>query len=138
MSSREAVSRENFTEAATQHHKLATAYLDMGMIDDAMKALEIAARAPRLRFEAAGTLARLCLKRDAPGQAIEWFERAAEAPAPNPEAGRALLYELADTLESQGETARALAVFLELQADVGDYRDLPARLDRLTKVQARG
>ena len=135
---REAVSRENFTEAATQHHKLATAYLDMGMIDDAMKALEIAARAPRLRFEAAGTLARLCLKRDAPGQAIEWFERAAEAPAPNPEAGRALLYELADTLESQGETARALAVFLELQADVGDYRDLPARLDRLTRVQTRG
>ncbi len=135
---REAVSRENFTEAATQHHKLATAYLDMGMIDDAMKALEIAARAPRLRFEAAGTLARLCLKRDAPGQAIEWFERAAEAPAPNPEAGRALLYELADTLESQGETSRALAVFLELQADVGEYRDLPARLDRLTRVQARG
>ena len=51
---------------------------------------------------------------------------------------RALLYELAETLESQGETARALAVFLELQTDAGEYRDVSARLERLTKVQMRG
>jgi tetratricopeptide (TPR) repeat protein len=135
---RDEVTRENLADAAAQHFKLAIAYQDMGMIDDAVKALEVAVRAPRLRFEAAAMLAHIFLKRGTPGQAIEWFERAAEAPAPNPEAGRALLYELADTLESQGETARALAVFLELQADAGDYRDCPARLERLTKVQMRG
>jgi tetratricopeptide (TPR) repeat protein len=134
---REEVTRENLADAATQHFKLAVTYQDMGMIDDAVKALEVAVRAPRLRFAAASMLARIFLKRSAPAQAIEWFERAAEAPAPDPEAGRGLLYELADTLESQGETARALAVFLELQADVGDYRDLSARLERLTKVQLR-
>ena len=134
---RNEVTRENIADAATQHYKLAITYQDMGMVDDAVKALEVAVRAPRLRFEAASMLARIYLKREAPAQAIEWFERAADAPAPNPEAGRALLYELADTLESQGETARALAVFLELQADAGDYRDLPARLERLTKVQLR-
>jgi tetratricopeptide (TPR) repeat protein len=135
---REEVSRENLADAATQHFKLAVTYQDMGMIDDAVKALEVAVRAPRLRFAAASMLAHIFLKRGAPAQAIEWFERAAEAPAPNPEAGRTLLYELADTLESQGETARALAVFMELQADAGDYRDLSARLERLTKVQLRG
>jgi len=135
---RNEVTRENIADAATQHYKLAITYQDMGMVDDAVKALEVAVRAPRLRFEAASMLAHIYLKRGAPAQAIEWFERAADAPAPNPEAGRALLYELADTLESQGETARALAVFLELQADAGDYRDLPARLERLMKVQLRG
>jgi tetratricopeptide (TPR) repeat protein len=135
---RNEVTRENINDAATQHYKLAITYQDMGMIDDAVKALEVAVRAPRLQFEAASMLGRLYLKRGAPAQAIEWFERAADAPAPDPEAGRALLYELADTLESEGETARALAVFLELQADAGDYRDLPARLERLTKVQLRG
>ena len=31
-----------------------------------------------------------------------------------------------------GETARALAVFLELQADAGDYRDVAARVHRLS------
>ena len=63
--------------------------------------------------------------------AIEWYERAAEAPAPDPSAHQALLYDLAAALESQGEHARALAVFLELQAEAGDYRDLTARLEHL-------
>lgn len=135
---RDEVSRENVADAAAQHYKLAIAYMDMGMLDDALKALQVSARAPRLRFESASMLARIYLKQNAPAQAVEWFERAAEAPAPNPDAGRALLYELADTLESQGETARALAVFLELQTDAGEYRDVSARLERLTKVQMRG
>ena len=34
--------------------------------------------------------------------------------------------------------ARALAICLELQADAGAFRDVAERIDRLTKVQARG
>jgi hypothetical protein len=33
---------------------------------------------------------------------------------------------------------RALAICLDLQAQAGDYRDLSARISRLTKAQARG
>jgi tetratricopeptide (TPR) repeat protein len=129
------VTHQTSAEDAAQHYKLATTYAEMGMIDEAMNALEVAVRSARSRFDAAGMLARLHLQRGAPAEAIEWYERAAEAPAPNPEAGRALLYELATTLEAQGENARALAVFLELQSDAGDYRDLTKRLQHLTKVQ---
>ena len=71
-------------------------------------------------------------------QAVEWFERAAQAPAPTQEEGYELLYDLADALEKQGETARALAISMELQADAGAFRDVAERIDRLTKVQARG
>jgi len=95
-------------------------------------------RAPRLRFEAASRLARLSLKSGRPAEAVEWFERAAEAPAPTADAGRTLLYELGDTLEVGGETARALAVFLELQADATDFRDVTRRVERLARVQAGG
>ena len=95
-------------------------------------------RAPRLRFQTASLLARMHRDRKALPQAIEWFERAAEAPAPTPDEGHLLLYELADLLESTGETARALAICLELQADTGDYRDVSKRIDRLSKVQTRG
>ena len=83
-------------------------------------------------------LAAICRQRGQLPQAIEWMERALEAPAPTPDANHALLYTLGETLESMGEVARALAVFLELQADVGDYRDLQARIDRLARVQAGG
>jgi tetratricopeptide (TPR) repeat protein len=47
-------------------------------------------------------------------------------------------YELGALLEMTGETARALAVFLELQAEAGEYRDVAARVERLSKVQAGG
>jgi tetratricopeptide (TPR) repeat protein len=109
-----------------------------GMSDDAIKALEQAARAPRQRFDAASTLGRMYLARKENVRAIEWLERAAEAPAPTPDAGRALLYDLAQTLEMVGEQSRALAVFVELESESGGYRDVAGQIERLSKVQARG
>jgi tetratricopeptide (TPR) repeat protein len=109
-----------------------------GMSDDAIKALEQAARSPRQRFDAASTLGRMYLARTEHVRAIEWLERAAEAPAPTPDAGRALLYDLAQTLEMVGEQSRALAVFVELESESGGYRDVAGQIERLSKVQARG
>ena len=105
------------------------------MADEAVGSLQTAARSPRYRFEAASTLGRLYRDQEDLPHAIEWLERAAEAPAPAVEDGRALLYDLGVTLETARETARALAVFMELQADAGEYRDVSARVDRLSKVQ---
>jgi tetratricopeptide (TPR) repeat protein len=119
-------------ETIEEQFKLAGDYLQMGMIDEAIKAFEMASRSPRHRFRAASALARLYVDKGESGAAIEWFERAAEAPTPDPESHYALLYDLAAALEAQGENARALAVFLELQAEAGDYRDLTARLGHLT------
>ena len=78
------------------------------------------------------------MRRGETQRAVEWFERASESPAPTAEDGRALLYDLGVVLDGAGETARALAVFLELQADAGDYRDVPARIDRLARAQRGG
>jgi len=118
--------------------KLARTYLDTGMPEEAIGALQSAALSPRHRFEAASTLARLYARRGDFGKAVEWFERAAEAPAPTTDAGRALLYDLGVALEASGEIARALAVFLELQADADRYRDVQARIERLSRVQTGG
>ena len=135
---RSQVSAQSGDDEAEQHKTLGDTFLEMGMTDEALAAYETAARSPRLRFEAGAILARLYRDRGELPQAIEWFERAAEAPAPGFEEGRALLYDLGSVLESMGETARALAVFLELQADAGDYRDVTARVDHLSRVQTGG
>ena len=125
-------------EAAAEQYGLAVTYKELGMIDEAIAALEEAARSPRQRFESAAMLGQLMLERGQTVAAIEWFERAAEAPAPTADAGNALLYDLAETLEKAGEQARALAIFVELEAESGGYRDVAARIDRLSKVQAKG
>jgi tetratricopeptide (TPR) repeat protein len=129
---REQVKHDASPETAEQHVKLAQTYLEMGMQDEAIKAFEIAARSLRHRFRVGAALAKLYLDRGDQIHAIEWYERAAEAPSPDPESAHALLYDLATALEAQGETARALAVFMELQAEVGEYRDLAVRLEHLS------
>ena len=135
---RSEVSKQTGTKEAAEQLGLAKTYLDMGMADEAIAALRAAARAPTHRFEASSMLGRLYLKKKDLTHAIEWFERAAEAPAPSANDARQLLYELGALLEATGETSRALAVFLELQADAGEYRDVAARVERLSKVQTGG
>ena len=134
---RDEVGRDSAEEAATEQFGLATTYRELGMIDDAIQALKTAARSPRHRFDAASMLGALYLERDDTEHAIEWFEKAAESPAPTPDAGRALLYDLADTLEKVGEPARALAVFVDLEAESGGYRDVAGRVDHLSKARAK-
>src|SRR5262249_14305825 len=101
-----------------------------------IKALENASRSPKLRFSTSWMIARLHRDRGQMPQALEWLERAAHAPAPTADDGQQPPYELAEGLEKGGESARALAVLLELQADAGTYRDIDERISRLTKVQA--
>jgi tetratricopeptide (TPR) repeat protein len=109
-----------------------------GHVDAAIPVLQAASKSPRLRFEAASTLGRLFRTRGLKPQTVEWLERAAEAPAPTADQGHQLLYELAEALEASGDTARALAICIELQAETGNYRDIVARVDRLARVQIRG
>jgi tetratricopeptide (TPR) repeat protein len=133
---RDEVSRDSDASESEQQFKLGLTYRDMGMVEDAIRELGWAARAPRRRFEAASLVAHLLKDRGKLSEAVEWFERAAEAPAPTPEAGRELLFELGRTLEAADETARALAVYLELRSDAGEFRDVSSRIERLTRAQA--
>jgi tetratricopeptide (TPR) repeat protein len=134
----EAVRRSELEEAAEESYRSGLALCDAGQGDAAIPLLEAAAQSPRLRFVAAAHAGRLHRDRGALSRAIEWFERATEAPAPDVTEGRILLYDLAVALESSGEVARALAVCIELQSEAGSYRDIADRIDRLARVQVGG
>jgi tetratricopeptide (TPR) repeat protein len=135
---RTAAERQAGAQEAAEQLALGKTYVEMGMADEAIAALTRAVKIPTHRFEAASLLGRLCLQRGDAARAVEWLERAAEAPAPTAIAGRELLYDLGATLDATGEVSRALAVFMELQADAGDYRDVAARVERLARVQTGG
>lgn len=102
-------------------------------VDEAIADLQAVARIPLFRFQASAQLGRLHRDQGDLQAAVDWLERAAEAPAPTIDDGHAVLYELAGVLEQLGESARALAVLIELEADAGDYRDVRARLQRLSR-----
>jgi tetratricopeptide (TPR) repeat protein len=126
------------SESADGDYRLGLSLYEAGRVEEAQVRLESASRIPRFRFLAASLLGRILRDQGAAAQAIEWFERAAQAPAPTRDQGHQLLFDLAQALEDAGETARALAICMELQADAGNYRDVAARIDRLANVRARG
>jgi tetratricopeptide (TPR) repeat protein len=130
--------RSGAGDDGSEHMGLARTYLEMGMPDEAVGPLELAARSPRHRFEASSLLAQVHRDNSDLAAAIEWFERAAEAPAPSPDDARALLYDLGDVLETVGEAARALAVFIELQTEAPGYRDVASRVTRLARAETEG
>jgi tetratricopeptide (TPR) repeat protein len=131
---RNKASRATAGDGAEEQMKEGVSLRQAGKIDAAIRAFETASRSPRHRFQASTYLGRIYREKDQMKKAIEWFERATQAPAPTAEDGHMLLYELADALEATGEVDRALAVCMELQADAGDFRDVKARVSRLSKV----
>jgi tetratricopeptide (TPR) repeat protein len=127
--------REQQASAALKHYEEGLRYVEQGLDKEAIAALEAAARVPMLRFKAAARLGRLLIDRGDLNEGVDWLERAAEAPAPSPEEGYDLLYELAGALEAQGELARALAILIELEAEANGYRDVSTRIMYLSRVQ---
>ena len=103
--------------------------------DEAIASFEEAARTPAMRFEASSHLARICLGRDELQAAVDWLERALEAPAPAPEDRVALMYDLADTLARQGEGSRAMALFMEVESELSGYRDVRDRIAQLSQAE---
>ncbi len=120
-------------EGAASQFKQAAVLRDAGDVDGAVRMLEQAVRAPRYRFKAAAELARIYRDVGRVPEAIEWLERAAEAAPVATDESRELLYDLGLLLSESGESDRALAVFLELQADSPDYRDVATRIGRLSQ-----
>jgi tetratricopeptide (TPR) repeat protein len=127
--------RDQQASAALGHYEQGLQYLEQGLVKEAITALESAVRVPLLRFRAAAQLGRIYIEGGDAPTGVGWLERAAEAPAPTPDEGYAVLYELAAALETQGESARALAILMELDSDAGGYRDVRDRIAQLTRTQ---
>jgi tetratricopeptide (TPR) repeat protein len=121
---------------AEKEYKRGLSLRSSGDIDGAIEAFEKASRAPKLRFGTSRLIARLYRDRNDMPKVLEWLECAAQALPPTTDESHQLLFELAEVLEQVGETARALAVCMELQSEAGSYRDVDKKIDRLTKVQA--
>lgn len=131
---REEASRRPSEETADAALTRGSAMVDAGELDEAAVHLRTAARSARRRFAAARLLADVHERLGRMDAAIEWLGHAVDAPGVTPAERSDTLLRLADLLERSSETARALAVCLELQADAGDYKDLAARIERLSRA----
>ena len=61
-----------------------------------------------------------------------------DAPATSAQERFETLFKLAELLELSGEREGALALFLELQVDAGEFRDVTRRISRLSRTEGGG
>jgi tetratricopeptide (TPR) repeat protein len=128
------VARDQETRARGQLER-GIEYLGDNKVDEAMASFEEASRMPAMRFEASSHLARLLLVRGDLQAAVDWMERALEAPAPTVEDRLGVMYDLADTLARQGEASRAIALFTEVDSESAGYRDVRERIAHLSQTE---
>jgi tetratricopeptide (TPR) repeat protein len=128
------VARDQETRAREQLDR-GLEHLAHNRVDEAIASLEEASRMPAMRFEASSHLARISLGRGDLQAAVDWMERALEAPAPAVEDRLEIMYDLADTLARQGEASRAMALFMEVDSESSGYRDVRERIAHLSHTE---
>lgn len=116
---------------------LGVACLQMGLLDEAIAELRLAAADPARLVECASLLAECFVEQGQPERAVRWLEKGLAAPGLRAPRRRGLQYELGAAYEACGEPSHALAVYARLQSEDAGFRDVQERVRRLSKSADR-
>ncbi len=119
------------------HYNLGIAFLEMGLLDEAIgelqKAFQFFDRGhafPQI-MQTYTWLANCFLEKGVPEAAVRWYDKALQVPGIDGETRVALNYELAAAYETSGDKASALKHFMDVYGNNIDYRDVAERIKAL-------
>ncbi len=127
----------NADEDYEMHYHLATAYKEMGLIENAIREFQDAINLVEINdgtrrfFQCANLLGHCFMEKQMPKLAAQWFMRDLEVADLTDEEKQAIYYELGNAFEASGEQEKAAGYFEQLYADNVDYRDVSRRLQNL-------
>jgi tetratricopeptide (TPR) repeat protein len=133
----EARTMANTDEDYEMHYHLATAYKEMGLMENAIREFQDAINlvevndGTRRFFQCANLLGHCFMEKQMPKLAAHWFMRDLEVADLTDEEKQAIYYELGNAFEATGEQEKAAGYFEQLYADNVDYRDVSRRLQNL-------
>ena len=119
------------------HYHTATAYHEMGLLDEAVREFQDAINLARPddgthRFFQCANLLGVCfMEKTMPNLALVWYQRGLETVGLNDEEKQAIYYEIANAYESNDENDKAIQYFEKIYAENIDYRDVSKRLKQL-------
>lgn len=124
-------------EDSETHYNLGIAYKEMGLIDDAIKEFQLSRKDP-VRFIPSMSMLALCYKEKGFNKlAIETLEEALREVDKKTEEYLAMKYELADVYEKDGDTGKALELFMEVYGRDSSFRDVSKRVENLKRSSRR-
>ncbi len=119
------------------HYHLATAYKEMGLLEDAIREFQDAINLVKMNdgtrrfFQCSNLLGHCFLDKEMPNLAVIWYRRSLEVADLKEEEKHALYYEIGNALEAGGEISNSFHYFEKLYAEDVNYRDVSRRLENL-------
>jgi tetratricopeptide (TPR) repeat protein len=132
---KEGVAKQIGADDAQSHYDLGLAYKDMGLLDDATREFETAARDPRRACVCHSMIGMIELERGRINEAIQALLLGLQAPDRTREQDASLSYELGAAFEIKKVNKQALEYFQRAARLIPGFRDVVERMRHLQKVE---
>ena len=122
-------------EDYSTHYNLGIAYKEMELLDEAIGEFQIAARSPQYTIECCSMLGLCFRQKEMPELAEKWYRKGIEAPGFSEDAYIGLKYDLAETLEEEGNKDEAMVLYREVYAVNANHRDVATKVKEAKKEE---
>ncbi len=131
------VARQIGADDAQSHYDLGVAYKEMGLLDDAIREFETAARDGKRACVCQSMIGMIEIERGNVNGAIEAFTAGLQVPERTKEQEATLSYEAGSAYEAKKLTKQALEYFQRAARLAPSYRDVQERIRRLQKPEPK-
>lgn len=132
---REQVDKELDSDDFRTHYDLGIGYMEMGLLDEAVREFEVAMGSAELHRDACVMLALAHRSRQDSTLSIEWFRKALECQSDDASKVHELRYDLAEVLLDSGDVEGALGEFRRVLGANANFRDVRQRVEQLDSRQ---
>jgi tetratricopeptide (TPR) repeat protein len=134
---KEGVARQIGVDDAQSHYDLGLAYKDMGLVEDAVREFETAARDPRHACVCYSMIGMIQLELGNVNDAIDALTRGLQSPERTKDQEAALSYEIGAAYEVRKMNKQALEYFQRAARLIPGFRDVVERVRRLQKAEPK-
>jgi tetratricopeptide (TPR) repeat protein len=130
---KEGVAAQISIDDGQSHYDLGVAYKEMGLVDDAIREFETAARDPKRECICRSMIGMIQSERGNVNEAIDAFMRGLHAQQKTPEQETMLCFEIGNAYENKRMNREALSYFQKVMRRDPNYRDVQERVRRLSQ-----
>ncbi len=132
---KEGVAKQISVDDAQSHYDLGVAYKEMGLLEDAVREFEVAARDAKRECVCRSMIGMIQIERGNVNEAIDAFMRGLKAKVRTPDQDTVIEFEVAACYEMKKMTAKALEFYQKAARREPGYRDVQERIRRLKGEQ---
>ncbi len=129
---KEGVAKQVPVDDAQSHYDLGVAYKEMGLLEDAIREFEIAARDEQRECVCRSMVGMIQMDRGKVAEAVDAFQKALAAPIKTSEQEMVLCYDIGSGLETMSRAKEALYFFQRVARQDPTYRDVSDHIRQLT------